>query len=196
VTVVTTILTNWISNQLRNQKTASPPEKTNIALRKDQDGLTLTYDHLGQPLSGAQFEQLMRLFDKSVSEPILTPDVSPYPEYPLPLFLEHSSKIVGWGLLKPGADGVTMMEGIILDNEIQKRIDAGELRGLSIAGIVQESICSICQDDYVKCNHLAGHSYNDVPCTNTVVSFRRLTGVSLVSEPVNRATLITQFKNP
>jgi hypothetical protein len=86
-------------------------------------------------------------------------------------------------------DTRTKAEGQIVDRETNERIEAKELKGFSIAGIVKRSTCSICKGDFGKCNHVTGKVYEGRKCTNTIEELT-LTDVSIVAEPINRRAVI------
>jgi len=59
----------------------------------------------------------------------------------------------------------------------------GELEGLSIAGLVYDSVCSICERQYIDCNHIAGKEYDDRKCLNRIDGIL-LAETSLVKRPI------------
>lgn len=54
--------------------------------------------------------------------------------------------------------------------------------GLSIGGIIQKAVCSICGKDAVKCAHITGHEYIGQRCYVTITQVD-LVEVSIVSRP-------------
>ncbi|MBD8084486.1 hypothetical protein [Chryseobacterium caseinilyticum] len=115
--------------------------------------------------------------------------VSPYPNLQTPIYLEHKPQIVGWGRLDLDNNGLVVEESIILDKIVRKKIRSGKIKGLSVTGISETSICSICESDYVQCNHIAGETYNNVMCANELHESIFIE-VSLVCVPINEKCLI------
>lgn len=66
---------------------------------------------------------------------------------------------------------------------------------LSAGLIVKRQECSICQDDYDKCEHIAGKAYMGVFCA---VRLSEVTAdhVSFVEEPANRRCRVIRFSVP
>jgi hypothetical protein len=109
---------------------------------------------------------------------------SPFPDKPVPLFLEHTAIIVGWGRATFENDKIILQGESITDHVTELRLANDELRGLSIAGIATESVCSICRGDYFLCSHVAGKFYDGLGCSNTIKK-ALLAEFSLVRDPVN-----------
>jgi hypothetical protein len=63
-------------------------------------------------------------------------------------------------------------------------MEAGELTGFSITGIVKHSTCGVCGKDYVDCLHVGGETYDGVEC---VVHLHEidLCELHVVGEPIN-----------
>ena len=83
---------------------------------------------------------------------------------------EYSNQIVGWANLKMDEEALTISPAKILDDETWKRIKKGDLKGLSVTGIVRKSECSICGKDYTECNNITGSKYDVKECVNTIQS--------------------------
>ena len=66
---------------------------------------------------------------------------------------------------------------------------------LSAGMIVGRQICSICQDDYSKCDHIAGRPYHGQFC-HLVLKEVTADHVAIVDEPANRRCRITSFSVP
>lgn len=115
--------------------------------------------------------------------------VSPYPDLPTPIFLEHKPQIVGWGRVNVNNEGLIIEESIIVDKNARKKIKSGKIKGASVTGISEKSVCSICKSDYVECNHIAGDIYNNVICANELHE-STLVEVSLVRIPINEKCII------
>jgi len=115
--------------------------------------------------------------------------VTPYPELPTPIFLEHKPQIVGWGKVSVDQEGLIIEKSIIIDKNARRKIKSGKIKGASVTGISEKSICSICKSDYVECNHIAGEFYNNISCSNELHE-STLVEVSLVSVPINEKCII------
>ena len=113
---------------------------------------------------------------------------SPNDDYPTPIFLEHKPKIVGWCSLYADDKGLKA-NGIVTDKLIRKRIQQNRLNGMSITGIAKVTKCSICDNSYVDCNHVAGNFYDEKECFNTIVE-TDFVETSIVKEPINRECLV------
>lgn len=101
------------------------------------------------------------------------------------MFLEHSALIVGWCRLAFNSRGIYVEDAVVTPGFVWRRIESGELKGLSITGIASESICGVCRERYVDCNHISGVEYDSVYCSNEI---HRATfiNVNIVSSPVNQ----------
>jgi hypothetical protein len=114
--------------------------------------------------------------------------ISPFPEFPTPLFLEHKPKIVGWVLLNIDKNELRF-KGIVTDKTTRKRINQKELRGASVTGIATKTECSICKSNYILCNHISGTIHDGIECVNLIVK-ADIIEISLVKEPINGKCLI------
>jgi hypothetical protein len=63
---------------------------------------------------------------------------------------------------------------------------------LSMGTIVRRKICSICKDDYAKCDHIAGRPYWGEFC-HTILKDLVLDHVAIVEEPSNKRCRVTHF---
>jgi len=55
----------------------------------------------------------------------------------------------------------------------------------SVGGVIKESKCSICGNDYENCEHLKGKPYMGQICSRIITSFH-LKEISIVDEPANK----------
>lgn len=110
--------------------------------------------------------------------------LSPYSHLPTPIFIEHKPQIIGWGRLKVSDEALEIEECKILDKTIKRKIKNGKIKGASVTGIAEKSICNICQQNYVDCNHITGEIYNGKRCANEIHE-ATFVEVSLVSVPIN-----------
>ena len=109
-------------------------------------------------------------------------------ECPAPIFLEHTSRVVGWAAPSVDDRGLRVKTRIH-DDETWDRVQKGELRGFSVGLLVHGSVCSICGSDYVECNHVSNLEYEDNRCKAHLTDLD-LAEVSIVREPVNPLAVI------
>ncbi|MFL5346349.1 MAG: hypothetical protein ACJ8AT_16285 [Hyalangium sp.] len=114
---------------------------------------------------------------------------SPYPSLPVPLFEEHIPRVVGWGAIDRDEGEFVIREMKITSKVTRNKIDNGVLRGLSVGGIAEVSVCSICREDCVACNHISGEHYGSEKCVNHIER-SVLADVSFVKEPINPECLL------
>ncbi|MCP1997383.1 hypothetical protein [Flavobacterium sp. HSC-61S13] len=115
--------------------------------------------------------------------------ISPYPDLPTPIFIEHKPHIIGWGRLKVSDEELEIEESKILDKTIKRKIKSGKIKGASVTGIAEKSICNICNENYVDCNHITGEIYNGKNCANKIHE-ATFVEVSLVNIPINSHCLL------
>ncbi|MFT6984118.1 MAG: hypothetical protein ACJAUD_002898 [Crocinitomicaceae bacterium] len=116
-------------------------------------------------------------------------EVSPYNDLPVPIFLEHSAKIIGWAKITLDDTTIRIDECKIEDEATWNRLKNSELRGASISGIADKTSCSICNGNYMNCNHISGEVYDSKMCVNTIEK-ARLAEISLVQEPTNSECIV------
>jgi hypothetical protein len=193
VTVGLTVLLELVRDWLRDQGGArSPTEESNIAIEITESETTLRFNHRGEKLDPERFDRIVSLFEKAAERRKPGPElrvVSPSPEFPVPLFLEHTDKIVGWASLTFEGER-TRVRCTISDDETWDRIHSGELRGFSIAGTVRLSRCSICHGNYAACDHLTKRMYGGKECINRIEGFEGPIELSVVRNPVNPLAII------
>lgn len=114
---------------------------------------------------------------------------SPYKNLQTPIFLEHKPRVIGWCRLKATHTTLEFDDAIIFDSSIQRKIKNGKIKGASLTGIAEKSVCSICKLDYIECNHITGDIYNNTMCINEIHE-ATIVEVSLVKEPINKECLI------
>jgi hypothetical protein len=108
---------------------------------------------------------------------------SPIPGLPTPIFLEHKPIIIGWCRLKNN-ENLEVEKGQITDEKIYEEMKKGIYKGFSISGIAEQTICSICNSNYLNCNHVGRRKYNGKICSNSI-SVKELIEISVVKEPIN-----------
>lgn len=188
VSVLSSLVANWIYSR-SGGKAAPQTEPPKFAVKIQTESGSFSYDHSGAVISEAHAQQVLKAATTVLRRPPSNPVRSPHPDKPAPIYLEHGGKIVGWTSLEITDVGLVGSNAIITDTETQRRIDNGELTGLSITGIVKKSECSICGVDYAHCNHIAQKMYDGDVCLNKITSIE-LVEISVVREPVNSQCVI------
>lgn len=184
--LIVAIVGAWVYDLLKSRKASSEmPESTNIAIVMDEDGKRVIYDHQGKEISDARFKEILALMEQRRRDFSATFEQrSSDPSCPYPIRLEHTAKIVGWANIIHTDTGLEVRPAVIHDADTQKKLQAGQLKGFSIAVIVVDSECSICKKSFVECNHGADKSDEKAICT---IKKLDLCEISLVGEPVNPA---------
>jgi hypothetical protein len=114
---------------------------------------------------------------------------SPIPVLPFPILLEHKPLIIGWCRLQETGKGLEIEKGVITDKNAYRKLQQGKFKGASVTGIAKKSICSICESNYVECNHISGETYDGVSCSNRIIE-ADLIEVSIVKQPINVQTFV------
>jgi len=181
-----------ISGLITNMILKTFQEDKDKIIFKDADGSYLNYE--GKNIRSSDVVKIIEKlknnkddFGKSFSTP------SPFPDLPHPVNLEHTPKIVGWGLVGHDEKGMIMKELRITCKQTWERIQNGEIKGFSIGGLVSESKCRICNSDYTECNHITGQLYGGKECIAELNKLD-LAEVSVVKEPSNPLANINIMK--
>ena len=187
------IVSNRIDHRIQAQsdkRNSLKAAKKKIILHdKSNNGI---YSLEGKKLNRKTISDIDEQKSQVISDYLLTMIASP-PNLNVrnPIFLEHAyNRIVGWGNVVLRNNTLEMIDCIITEGFIEEDIKSGKIKGMSVAGIAKKSTCSICNSDYVDCNHISGETYDNKLCTNTI-SKSLLADVSLVKEPINQSCLIT-----
>jgi len=69
--------------------------------------------------------------------------------------------------------------------KIEKTIFPPQLY-LSTGMVIGETKCSLCDDDYEKCDHISGQSYMGQFCSQVVHDFRKMNEISIVKRPFDK----------
>lgn len=109
---------------------------------------------------------------------------------PVPIYLEHTSKLIGWGRLWLDEKGLKV-KARIDDDTTLSRIKSGELVGFSLGGIAKEYECEICHKDYVTCPHLIGKTYRGKESVRRIKDLD-IAEISIVSDPANMYCSISE----
>lgn len=182
--LILSILANFISDYL---KRGVNENNINIIIETSESGGKIRYTHKGTPISDEKFNLLLRSLQERKNNYTLASAIrpSPYTKEPFPIFLEHTDKIVGWAKdMHIDGNGLKFGDIIIVDAGARQKVLNGDLQGMSIAGIVTKSICSICRREYVDCNHISGNSYSRKMCIVNIKGMC-LADVSIVKQPAN-----------
>lgn len=191
ISVVANIISSWLYDRFKRVPSA---EQASIVLETDEHGSRIRYDHTGRPISEKRFQSILKVFERRAqryeqSQTIAPPD----PTRPVPLFLEHTTKLVGWGRASQDEKGLRLDDVQIIHKKTLKAMNKGDLQGLSIAGLIYDSVCSICGCQYVECNHIAGKEYNGKGCLNRIEGIL-LAETSLVKQPIQPKARIENSK--
>ena len=182
LTVVLGIVSAWLYER-RKRKPAD--DEVNVVLEADESGKKVRYNHRGKPISDKRLQAILDLMNKrgrTFAESLAQPP--PDSVRPVPIYLEHTGQIVGWGKLCVDEKGLRVETAKITDDRTWERIQCDDLRGFSIGALVYSSECSICKEQYVVCNHISGREYEGMKCVVKITGFD-LAEVSVVCEPVH-----------
>lgn len=190
------ILGAWIYDELKRLRLKQKPSQiSNLVIEIDKHGKSLRYSQDGESITDARFREILKLMER-IKRDYRTSlmEVPPDPALPYPIYLEHTGKTVGWAQLKMTSRGLKAAPAKIIDDETWKRIENGELKGLSISGLVRRSECSVCEQDYTECNHIAGKTYDEAKCTNRILEID-LCEISIVKKPVNPHAILSMKRS-
>lgn len=191
VSVIVNIISNYVQRAI--DKWNQPDEiKNNIIIISNESRQVIDANQKVISLSEindkkTKSKKYKEEFDKCFSL------VSPYKNLPTPIFLNHKPKVVGWCRLKATFTTLEFDDAIVIDKPTQKKINEGKIKGASLTGIAEKSICSICNTNYVECNHVTGDIYNNVKCSNQIHE-ATIVEVSFVKEPINKKCVISLTK--
>lgn len=187
ISVITSLLGSWLYNRFRDRSAATkaPPL---IAFRVESGGMSAYFSETGARISSEEAQVVFELLKRRGAALNTIASAKSDRSAEFPLCLEHTRTIVGSAEVWEDGGGLRATLRIHRD-DVHALLKSGELRGLSIAGMVRRSECSICGHDYVDCAHIAGLDYNGTVCVNTIEDIA-LAEVSLVREPINSDCLI------
>lgn len=183
-----TLAINIISKYF--EKLIDKNEKVNIEnISIHIDNSTQNYNYLGVPQDVNNSKRIKKKrsekkegFERSLKIK------SPFKDLPTPIFLEHEPKIIGWCQLSSDDIGLRS-KMIITDKIVKRRVFQKRLKGLSVTGIATATQCSICNSDFIHCNHIPNIEYNGKKCFNTILETDYVEA-SIVKSPVNTQCLI------
>ncbi len=184
--IPTGLILNLIANWIAELRRPSKPDEVNVILEFDEDGNKVRYSESGRVVSDEKFNSILSALEARKHRFEESRELSPPdPEYCVPVHLEHSGKVVGWskGFVPDDQEKVIRVgPSKIYDDETLRRIENGDLRGWSIAGIISSATCLLCGKEYVDCNHIAGMNYDGKECI--VQTTIRPAEISIVKDPV------------
>lgn len=190
VGIATSLVANYIQKLIAKRENYNTDSKIQI----NSKNITLIHSDRYFDISGVKIpihiyndkidshKKKAEKFNKAISL------ISPYFEYPAPIFLEHEPVIVGWCTLYEDENALRT-EGIITNEIIKRRIHQGRYKGASVTGIAKVTECSICKGNFISCNHITGQLYDGKECTNKILE-SDFVEMSLVKEPINQKCLI------
>jgi len=186
--IVVNIISNYIQKAFDKWGQSAQSAENIIIIMED---VTQIFSLNNKTISKSEITNKRKKRDKQIKEFEKCFSLkSPYKDLPTPLFSNHKPKIIGWGRLKLTPETLEFEDSIIFDKTAKRKIKEGKIRGASVTGIADKSICSICKLDYINCNHIAGDKYDDAICSNEIHE-ATLIEVSLVKEPVNEKCILT-----
>lgn len=191
VAVVVNMISSWLYDRIKRRPS---DEEVNIILDVDERGNRIHYSHSGKPITEKRFQSMLRVLERRAEKyKEATAIASPDPFRPVPIYLEHTHKLIGWGRVIRDKKGLKIDDAVILSKKTLKRIEKGELQGASVAGLIYKAICSVCKCDYVECNHIANREYNGEECVVRIDGID-LAEISIVSKPVQPLAKIEVLK--
>jgi hypothetical protein len=197
LSIITNLISNWLQEEAKRRfgNKQLNEEEINIVLEYNRGGKIVRYNHRGMRIDERQFIQIVNTLVTRMQGYEEVHLLNPLqPGYRYPVTLEHTPHVIGWaGQLRIDNEGLRVDDLKITDENTFERVKKGELRGMSIGGIVTNSICSVCRGEYVNCNHITGETHNGKECVVEITGIR-LTEFSIVSDPVNPQTLIQMIR--
>lgn len=184
------LLSSWVYDIWRK-----PPEKDDVqlVLEFDENGDKVRYSQSGEILSDEKFKAILQsLNERQNSFRKSRENASPVPGRSYPVYYEHTDNIIGWAenIIKR-TDGFYLDGLQITDPHIEDLVNNGYLSGVSVAGIVIKSTCSVCDSNYVTCNHITRKQYNGKECFVRIDDFA-IAEFSLVQDPIHPMARITR----
>ncbi|MEO1163347.1 MAG: hypothetical protein AAFV98_06140 [Chloroflexota bacterium] len=190
--ILISIVSAWMYDRIK--KGVRKGKETNVILRVSEDGKDIHYNHSGEPLSDSEVHLLMESMKaKQIAYADSVMEITPIQDFTIPIHLEHTGTIVGWAKpIQKRRDGLFLNDIIFTDRSTERRIKSGELRGLSIGGIVIKSTCILCNRDYIECNHIALNQYNQGECVVRIDSIR-IAEISVVKNPAQPWSTLSHY---
>jgi hypothetical protein len=185
VNIPVSIACEILSTALYNIFAGKKPDHTDIALELDNGGKRAHYTCDGVPLKSPEFIALLNAMqDRRKVHPNFRLLKSPYPTKPVPLCLEHTGQVVGWGRIVADDHSMRIEDSVITDTDTWRRIKERSLKGISIGLLVREAQCEICGESYFECGHIAKQQNGGVSCAVRLTK-SDLCEISIVTSPIN-----------
>ncbi len=146
------LLTGVISGLIVHLATKGKSPHILIVKLTEQGEVDACYDQNGNVVSS---DKVQAIISNISAAPLYTPP-NPNSERPVPIHLEHTSKVVGWGETELDKQGLLIKNAKIDDYNTWQLITSGKLLGFSIGGIAKTYECSICHKNYFTCKHIKG----------------------------------------
>lgn len=176
------LLSSWVYDIWRR-----PLKKNEIQLviEFDENGTKVRYSQSGEKVSDKKFAAILKSLDERTNAYKKSREtVSPIATRPYPMYLEHTAKIIGWAeSVTTRPDGLYLVGLQITDPEVEKLVEGGYLSGVSVAGIIKKSTCSVCDSGYIDCTHIARKTYDGKECLVRIDDFA-IAEFSLVKDPI------------
>lgn len=65
---------------------------------------------------------------------------------------------------------------------------------MSTGMVIEETKCSICDEDYENCDHIMGKAYMGKFCSQVVTKIKEMKEISIVNEPFDKRCRVTRMK--
>lgn len=199
ISFLTSYLASWVYEYRKNKQALNEEANEKVIdfiIEYTEKGRKLRFNHKGEEISDEKFKHILKVISDKIES--FAKSQKNYREvrfHPIPIYLEHTDRVVGWAdKYSIDETGVKLDCILIKDDETYERIEKGELKGLSVGGIVTKSTCQICKKDYVDCNHITGFSYGKKICTNGIDKIL-LVEMSIVKTPIQPLALIQIIRN-
>lgn len=85
------------------------------------------------------------------------------------------------------------LKGYLARLDAYEKVIFPKMMFASIGGIIRETKCSICKDDYEECDHIKGKMHNGELCVREIHKIE-LEEVSIVEKPANKLCRITTIE--
>jgi len=182
LSIALNLISSWLYDILKISR-ASKQIKIPVVIETEADGQKAKYAYDGQPISNDYILEMLIKVEQDKSRFATPFSVRPNAKHSFPVYLEHTNRIIGQAKKFSKDSKGLLVEGTkITDDSTWQRIQNGELKGLSIAGVITSSECSICKKEYVECNHFPPNVYHGKHVSIKIESIC-IAEVSIVREP-------------
>lgn len=180
--IVLNLISSWLFDKLKISK-SSAKNKIPLVIETDDNGQKTKYSFDGELISDDTLLDMTIKMEQDKSRFATPFSVRPNSSRSFPVYLEHTNQIVGSAqkFLKD-SKGLSIEGMKITDPATWQRIQLGELKGWSLAGVITSSECSICKKEFVDCNHFPPNTYHGKHVSIKIKSIC-IAEISLVREP-------------